>query len=78
MDIIYRYDPFAALIPRQSMDAQLAIRELEEGHQTQMATMDDPATTTRGRMAAQRPRFEGRRNPAHRLMGPVSSEFVLL
>jgi len=33
MDIIYRYDPFAALIPRQSMDAQGAIRELEEGHQ---------------------------------------------
>ena len=33
MDIIYRYDPFAPLIPRQSMDAQRAIRELEEGHQ---------------------------------------------
>ena len=33
MDIIYRYDPFAVLIPRQSMDAQRAIRELEEGHQ---------------------------------------------
>ncbi|MGZ3471897.1 MAG: carbonic anhydrase [Isosphaeraceae bacterium] len=33
MDIIYRYEPFAALIPRQAMDAQLAIRELEEGHQ---------------------------------------------
>jgi carbonic anhydrase len=33
MDIIYRYDPFAPLIPRQSMDAQLAIRELEDGHQ---------------------------------------------
>jgi len=32
MDIIYRYDPFAALIPRQSMDARKAIRELEEGH----------------------------------------------
>jgi carbonic anhydrase len=33
MDIIYRYDPFAPLLPRQSMDAQLAIRELEQGHQ---------------------------------------------
>lgn len=33
MDIIYRYEPFAALIPRQAMDAQLAIRELEEVHQ---------------------------------------------
>ena len=33
MDIIYRYDPFAALIPRQSMDARLAIRELEDGHE---------------------------------------------
>jgi carbonic anhydrase len=32
MDIIYRYDPFAALIPRQSMDAQRAINELEQGH----------------------------------------------
>jgi hypothetical protein len=65
MDIIYRYDPFAALIPRQSMDVQLAMPELEEGQQTQMATMDDPATTTRGRMATQRPRLESRRNPAH-------------
>lgn len=33
MDIIYRYDPFTALVPRQSMDVQGAIRELEEGHQ---------------------------------------------
>jgi carbonic anhydrase len=33
MDIIYRYDPFSPLLPRQSMDAQRAIHELEEGHQ---------------------------------------------
>ena len=33
MDIIYRYEPFEPLIPRQSMDAQAAVRELEKGHE---------------------------------------------
>ncbi len=32
MDIIYRYDPFEPLTPRQSMDAHGAMRVLEEGH----------------------------------------------
>ena len=33
MDIIYRYDPYAPLNPRGSMDAKRAIRELQDGHQ---------------------------------------------
>ncbi len=32
MDIIYRYDPFAPLVPRPAMDAERAIRDLGEGH----------------------------------------------
>src|SRR5437660_874499 len=32
MDIIYRYDPYAEINPRQAKDPESAIRELEEGH----------------------------------------------
>jgi carbonic anhydrase len=32
MDIIYRYDPFSEMNPRQAKDPESAIRELEEGH----------------------------------------------
>jgi carbonic anhydrase len=32
MDIIYRYDPYAEIVPRQMRDPEAAIRELEEGH----------------------------------------------
>ena len=33
MDIIYRYDPFAKIVPRPARDPEFAIRELEQGHQ---------------------------------------------
>jgi len=33
MDIIYRYDPFAKIVARQSNDPEDVIRGLEEGHQ---------------------------------------------
>jgi carbonic anhydrase len=32
MDIIYRYDPYAEIVPRLAKDADAAIRELEAGH----------------------------------------------
>jgi carbonic anhydrase len=32
MDIIYRYDPYSKINPRQAKDPEAAIRELEEGH----------------------------------------------
>jgi carbonic anhydrase len=32
MDIVYRYDPYAQIVPRQSRTAKAAMRELEEGH----------------------------------------------
>ncbi len=32
MDIIYRYDPFAEIVPRPSKDPEDVIRDLEEGH----------------------------------------------
>jgi carbonic anhydrase len=32
MDIIYRYDPYSEINPRQAKDPESAIRELEEGH----------------------------------------------
>lgn len=32
MDIIYRYDPYSGIQPRQAKDPDAAIRELEEGH----------------------------------------------
>ncbi len=33
MDIIYRYDPFEALLPRTAMDPQRAVAELQQGHE---------------------------------------------
>ena len=32
MDLIYRCDPFAPVVPRRIPDAAAAIRELEEGN----------------------------------------------
>jgi len=32
MDIIYRYDPYSEINPRQAKDLETAIRELEDGH----------------------------------------------
>jgi carbonic anhydrase len=32
MDIIYRYDPYAEIVPRLATDAEAAICELEQGH----------------------------------------------
>jgi carbonic anhydrase len=32
MDIIYRYDPYAEIVPRKCQDPDAAIRDLQEGH----------------------------------------------
>jgi carbonic anhydrase len=41
MDIIYRYDPYAEILPRLAKDADAAIRELEEGHRRYRSIVSD-------------------------------------